>query len=78
MKSKISPSTFAKTSCPKNYICLNNDGGPDCEVVQKEEDGIIYTLCAGLPRCHYCEIDKLSQKYCMCPVRIELYEKHNI
>jgi len=77
MKYEISPVVFANTSCPKDYACLKNSTGPECEVIQKEVDGILYTLCAGLPRCHYCEIDKYSQKYCMCPVRIELYEKHN-
>jgi len=78
MSYEVSPEAMKKTTCSKGFRCLNESVGPDCEVIRKVVTGVLLNLCAAKPFCSYCQPVKGDEGFCLCPVRVELYEKYGI
>ena len=66
------------TECAHEYSCLNEDSFPCCEVVAKAATGVLLVFCAKKSSCPYCQDIKTHTGFCVCPLRIKLYEEYGI
>lgn len=68
----------AATECEHALACLQDESYPLCRVVSKIATGVLATYCPQGAPCTYCQPAIKSEGFCVCPVRIELYERYRV
>lgn len=76
---EVSETARNETACEHGLACLRKDGArPLCNVLSKIATGVLSTHCPLQPPCPYCQPAIRNEGFCVCPVRIEIYEKYRI
>ena len=73
----ISEETLNRTTrCKKDFSCLSPETRDCCKVTDSPTPDIIFTGCWKRDDCPYCLRFGGAESVCECPVRIEIYNKH--
>ena len=67
----------ATTRCHKEFSCLCGSRKDLCPVDYYISDGLTFVTCVGDTNCDY-RTPYGDSVICLCPVRIELYNKYSI
>jgi len=68
-----------RTNCRNEFHCLSGDMQGVCDVYNTLGTKLIVTDC---PKrgwyCDYCKAFDISQGFCTCPTRIEIYNRYRV
>jgi hypothetical protein len=86
MKYKIDEETLQQTTkCENNFACLSDECPNICGVLRAVGTQLIITSCTdSCAKCAYCvcfnpaDPPAISEAFCTCPVRVELFKRHGI
>jgi len=77
MAYQISEDTKKRTlKCSYNFECLNNDKFATCGIDKEISGGLIINKICNQKVCNYF-LDAGSRHICACPIRVEIYRRHN-
>ena len=78
MMIKVEDSTINKTTrCEKNFSCLSEKRDDLCRVFYNIGDSVHFVECQNTEHCDYMASYGHSF-FCTCPVRKEIFHRHNI
>lgn len=64
------------TTCPREFVCLENDSRLHCVAVGRSNGGLLLEK-ANCPGCPY--VGKCGESgACTCPTRAELHERYQV
>jgi hypothetical protein len=66
------------TKCQKGFGCLLDRLRDCCKVTITAETQMIMTFCRTNGDCPYCDPINDFEGFCICPTRIELFNRHGI
>lgn len=67
----------ATTKCPRDFLCLEQMGKPNCKVESFVMKNVLYIKCPSDVDCNYI-LSQGACNICLCPTRKELYKKYGI
>ena len=78
MSYQISEDTKKRTSkCSYNFECLNNEKFDTCCIDKEISGGLFVKNICNQKFCNYFLYSR-SRHICICPIRVEIYRRHNI
>ena len=78
MNVEISEDALRKTErCPRGMQCLKNGGRPECRVERMVVGNGVFVYSKDFNICSY-RISHARSYVCICPVRIELFQRYKI